>query len=189
MSLNIFDSWSTSYKKPFGAIKKGSKCSFTIKLPKYMKLDFAPVMVFYRNGFKERFINMTLQDTYINEDGWTSKETDDYNTYTAEFTANHIDIHYYYFAITSDGIRRYIKRRDRHTGSLDGRDVFQLTVYDSDFKTPDFVKGGVMYQIFPDRFNKSGKEHPNVPADRVFREDWDGTPCYKPDAKGHVWNN
>ncbi|MDR0918374.1 MAG: glycoside hydrolase family 13 protein [Oscillospiraceae bacterium] len=190
MSSAIYDSWNTEYKKPFGAIKKGSKCQFTIKLPKYMKLDFAPVMVFYRSGFKERFINMTLQDeVVVNEDGWTSEEENNYYVYTAEFSANHIDVHYYYFAVTIGGIRQYIKRKNRHTGSLDGKDVFQLTVYDAEFKTPDFVKGGVMYQIFPDRFYKSGKEHDNVPADRVFRDDWEGTPCYNPDAKGHVWNN
>jgi 4-alpha-glucanotransferase len=64
-----------------------------------------------------------------------------------------------------------------------------LTVYDPEFTTPEFLKGGIMYQIFPDRFAKSGKIHENVPADRVFRDDWEGTPCYKPDAKGHVWNN
>ncbi|GHU53752.1 hypothetical protein FACS1894132_06820 [Clostridia bacterium] len=190
MSVHVYDSWSTDYKKPFGAIRKGSKCQFTIRLPKYMKLDFAPVMVFYRNGFKERFINMTLQaETKISEDGWSSVEDSEYNIYTAEFSANHIDVHYYYFAVTIGGIRQYIKRNDRHIGSLDGRDVFQLTVFDSEFETPDFIKGGIMYQIFPDRFYKSGKEHENVPADRVLRDDWQGTPCYEPDAKGHVWNN
>ncbi len=30
--------------------------------------------------------------------------------------------------------------------------AFQLTVWNSDFTTPDWCSGGVMYQIFPDRF-------------------------------------
>ena len=29
---------------------------------------------------------------------------------------------------------------------------FQITVYDKDFKTPDWIKNAVVYQIFPDRF-------------------------------------
>ena len=46
-----------------------------------------------------------------------------------------------------------------------------------------------MYQIFPDRFCRSGLPHENVPSDRVLREDWGGTPYYRPDQNGHVWNN
>jgi ADP-glucose type glycogen/starch synthase len=33
---------------------------------------------------------------------------------------------------------------------------FQLTVYASDFETPDWAQGAVMYQIFPDRFRREG---------------------------------
>ena len=33
----------------------------------------------------------------------------------------------------------------------------QLLIYDSNFSTPDFVKGGIMYHIFVDRFATSGK--------------------------------
>ena len=66
--------------------------------------------------------------------------------------------------------------------------MFQLTVYNEDYQTPQFLKGGVMYQIFPDRFCSSGKMHDNVPSDRVMRE-WGELPYYKPDQNGHVWNN
>ena len=33
---------------------------------------------------------------------------------------------------------------------------FRLTVYDQSFETPDWMKQGVMYQIFPDRFARDG---------------------------------
>ena len=36
---------------------------------------------------------------------------------------------------------------------------FQITVYDKSFRTPDFMKNAVVYQIFPDRFYR-GKETP-----------------------------
>ena len=77
----------------------------------------------------------------------------------------------------------------KHNAVIDNGDLFQLTVYSSNFTTPDFIKGGVMYQIFPDRFCKSGKEHKNVPKDRIIRNDWGGMPYYRPDQNGHVWNN
>ncbi|MBR5975122.1 MAG: glycoside hydrolase family 13 protein [Clostridiales bacterium] len=57
--------------------------------------------------------------------------------------------------------------------------AFQITVYERDFTTPDWMKGAVMYQIFPDRFNrgsdysyeameKTGESRP----ERIFHEDW-----------------
>src|SRR5690606_38254490 len=34
----------------------------------------------------------------------------------------------------------------------EGAIPFELTVYAADFKTPDWMKNAVVYQIFPDRF-------------------------------------
>jgi len=174
----IYDSWDLKYKSLFGAIHQFENCRFSIRLPKDMKLDFAPVLILFRTGFKERFIPMVQID-----------EEDDYIVYSAEYTPYFADVHYYYFAYTIGGIRKFINRINSHEGGFDGKDLFQLTVYDKHYETPDFLKGGVMYQIFPDRFCKSGKVHENIPEDRIIREDWGGTPYYKPDQNGHVWNN
>lgn len=38
---------------------------------------------------------------------------------------------------------------------------FQITVYEQDFDTPDWQKGCVMYQIFPDRFARDQDFHPS----------------------------
>ena len=98
-------------------------------------------------------------------------------------------MHQYYFTCVLDGRRRYIKRSGASVGVFEGEELFQLTVFDHDFYTPSFIRGGIMYQIFPDRFAKSGAVHENIPEDRVIREDWWGTPYYKPDNKGVVRNN
>ncbi len=58
---------------------------------------------------------------------------------------------------------------------------WQLTVYDSDFTTPNWIKGGIIYQIFPDRFCDSGKPKKNVPDDRFIVEDKTKQPTYKQD--------
>lgn len=174
----IYDSWNLNYKSIFGAIRQFQTCRFSIRLPKNIVLDFAPVIVLFRTGFKERFIPMVEID-----------EEEDCFVYSAEYTPYFSDVHYYYFAYTVGGVRSYVKKVNCHEGSINNGDLFQLTVYDKNYKTPDFLKGGVMYQIFPDRFCKSGKEHENVPSDRIIREDWNGTPYYKPDENGHVWNN
>lgn len=174
----IYDSWDLNYKSVFGALKQGETCRFAIRLDKNIIPDFAPVLVLFRTGFKERFITMHKTD-----------EEDDCFVYTCEYNARYSDVHYYYFSYTQGGVRHYIKKINCHEGNIDSGDLFQLTVCRADYETPDFLKGGVMYQIFPDRFCKSGKAHENIPYGRVIREDWGGTPYYKPDENGHVWNN
>ncbi len=64
---------------------------------------------------------------------------------------------------------------------------FLLTIYSNGYKTPEWFKGGVMYQIFPDRFCKKGTM-PDIKW-RICRDDWGGIPSYKPNEKGKVLNN
>lgn len=174
----IFDAWDLSYKSIFGAVRQFETVRFFIRLSKDIHPDFPPVMVLFRTGFKERFLTMHC-----------TAEEEDCFVYSAEYNARYTDVHYYYFSYTQGGLRHYIKKTDCHYGTVDSGDLFQLTVYNIDYYTPDFLKGGIMYQIFPDRFCRSGKHHDNVPSDRVIRDDWNGTPYYKPDQNGHVWNN
>ncbi len=63
---------------------------------------------------------------------------------------------------------------------------WQLTVYAEDYVTPDVVKGGIIYQIFPDRFCRSGDFW--VSDGKIARYDWGGLPTFRsPD--GVVRNN
>lgn len=173
----IFDSWDPSYKSIFGAIKTEEFCDFTISLPKSYKIDSSPVMVIYRIGFKKRFIKMNK-----------TEENAETVSYTASFNTSYSGVYYYCFFLTIGQNTMYIKKQNSHIGSFEEGDLFQLTVYSSDYKTPSFLKGGVMYQIFPDRFCKSGKEHKNIPEDRLIRTDWGGTPLYKPHPETNFWN-
>ncbi len=57
--------------------------------------------------------------------------------------------------------------------------AFQITVYEKGFHTPDWMKGAVMYQIFPDRFHRdsnfsfaSMKETELQRPERITHEDW-----------------
>ena len=64
---------------------------------------------------------------------------------------------------------------------------FLQTVSSTDYATPSWFKGGVMYQIFPDRFCKAGSM-PDIKG-RIQRDDWGGTPSYRPNERGKVLNN
>jgi len=64
---------------------------------------------------------------------------------------------------------------------------YQVTAYAPGASEPDWIKGGVIYHIFVDRFRRAGEL--NLKPGGVFREDWDGCPSYLPDAEGIVRNN
>lgn len=174
---HLYDSWDPDYKTPFGAVRQGKVVYFQIRLPKELQPDFSPCLVLFRNGYKERFISM-----------FPVREEEDCRVWGCGYIPKYVGVHYYYFVYTVSRQRFYIKRTAGHIGNLNDGDLFQLTVYDESLHTPDFLKGGIMYQIFPDRFAKSGLSHENVPKDRVLRN-WGELPYYKPDANGHVWNN
>ncbi|MBE6587966.1 MAG: glycoside hydrolase family 13 protein [Ruminococcaceae bacterium] len=47
---------------------------------------------------------------------------------------------------------------------------FRLLVYEDGFTTPEWFRGGTMYQIFPDRFARSGKSEKR--SDAEYCDDW-----------------
>ena len=149
MSLPLFDCFDSSYKHPFGALRKGQPSIFNVRIPKYMQVTDL-TLVMFRPGYKERFIELTLQD-----------ESGEDNIYYCVFSPNNLGLHHYYFTGIIDGRRRYIKRRGASEGVFEGEELFQLTVYDENLYTPSFIRGGIMYQIFPDRFCRSGNARRN----------------------------
>ena len=64
---------------------------------------------------------------------------------------------------------------------------YQILVYSDDFTTPDWFKGGIMYQIFPDRFYRSGDV--SVGEGKWLHGDWNESPEFHPNEHGKVLNN
>ncbi len=100
-------------------------------------------------------------------------------------------LYYYRFRIEEEG--DVCENVDGY-GELNAKNgkSFLLTVYEKGYKTPEWFKGGVMYQIFPDRFAKGSMSDIGITPDiidRIRRDDWGGIPSYKPNAKGKVLNN
>lgn len=95
-------------------------------------------------------------------------------------------LYFYFFDINND---LYYCDSDFNIVKDSGynKNYFQLTIYSSDYKTPDFLKGGVIYQIFPDRFNK-GEIKVNLEEDKVYKN-WNEDVTYKPNEFGKILNN
>ncbi|HUF38135.1 MAG TPA: alpha-amylase family glycosyl hydrolase [Anaerolineales bacterium] len=75
------------------------------------------------------------------------------------------------------------------TSSASSDYSWQLTMYDSAFQTPDWVKQGIMYQVFPDRFRNGDPGNDPAPG-RFFYGEPGGT-IYRSDPDGgtsNPWN-
>lgn len=111
-------------------------------------------------------------------------EITDYG-WTIAFPIENIGLYYYSFWIENEG---YLSCGFLENGYLSNEaHGFLLTVYSADYQTPNWFKGGVMYQIFPDRFCKHGTM-PDI-VGRIRREDWGGEPSFRPNEQGKVLNN
>lgn len=95
-------------------------------------------------------------------------------------------LYWYYFKLPDD---RYITEKDLNgiiTQNVERK--FQLTVYSADFSVPEWIKGGIIYQIFPDRFYSSGKNLEKA-GDRKIHRDLTENPEFLPDESGKVKND
>ena len=105
---------------------------------------------------------------------------EDYLFYECEITLDE-GLYWYDFRYTSAHGQFFVVKSGESLGIVSDRpeEKWQQTVYDSDFVTPDWLKGGIIYQIFPDRFYNSGAKKENVPDDRFICNDWYKTPEHR----------
>lgn len=59
---------------------------------------------------------------------------------------------------------------------------FQITVYDPAFMPPDYLRNGIMYQIFPDRFHRTALPK-STRTDVTLHTEWNELPLVDPDPR------
>lgn len=89
------------------------------------------------------------------------------------------DLHNGSFVGCGDNLKGFI---------TDNPEYFQLSVYAKNYSVPSWIKGGLIYQIFPDRFYSFGDTIPNI-EDRVIHKDTSENPYFLPNGNGKVLNN
>ncbi len=65
---------------------------------------------------------------------------------------------------------------------------YQLTVYEKDYRVPEWLNGGLIYQIFPDRFCRA-EINKNIRKDKILHGSWQEQPVFEPNQFGQVMNN
>ena len=176
----VFASRDSRYRSPTGAVAEGTSVFFRICLPRDWHCSGAALRICADQGPEEEYGLF-----------WAGMEGEDREWWDCHYTPAQATLYWYDFALQLPGHVRYLTRL---AGGVAGvAEVpgarWQLTSYQSDLSTPDWLAGGVMYQVFPDRFAASGSPKEGVPQDRVLRQDWGGQPHWRPDEAGQVRNN
>lgn len=126
-----------------------------------VKGNFGSVFfVFNKDGEKETFVEMSKKDGYF--------ET------SLSFKTG---LYWYYFNVDGRFCGLYGSSQDK----------FQLSVFGKNYATPDWIKGGIIYQIFPDRFCRAGAIPKN--SSRRIHKDIKDLPEYLPDKDGEIKND
>lgn len=175
----IFDSRNPSFRSPTGAVEEGTPIHFKITLPRTLGCSAAYLLVRDDQTKEGKACSMF----------WCGMEGYDCENWECHFTPEAAGLFWYHFELDTSSGRHRVCRTVGGEGHLSPGNPWQLTVYEKGFQTPDWLAGGVMYQIFPDRFFASGEKKTGVPEDRTLRTDWGGQPEWKPNEKGEVTNS
>lgn len=174
----LYDSKQAIYKSPFGTLVPDEACHLSIHIPKTVEATCVTCLLKYDSGQEAQNIPLYL-----------SQRKGAYEVFSGSFSIPFPGLYFYYFYIdTPSGGFRLFKEGD--DTNMEAGDLWQLSCVPADFHTPDWAKGATIYQIFPDRFRKSGdcdltgKLEPYT-IHRYWQEEVD----WRPTPDGKVLNN
>ncbi len=148
------------YKRPYGAVTENTEVEFHIR-PK-RSLGILQAVLVARFEFDD---NRIQRIPMRRVDQQRSRED-----YTCIFSVGDYT-----------GLIWYQFRLETSDGSVEETEEYQLTVYDSRDRVPDWFGRGVCYQIFPDRFYRTRISDPTgMVGGRTVHQNWNEEPVVGP---------
>ncbi|MDR1193618.1 MAG: DUF3459 domain-containing protein [Peptococcaceae bacterium] len=170
----IFDEYDEQFRHPQGALRQGA--TLTLRLGLKRSLARAVSVVCWPDSGEAATIPLR----------WSHSQGA-YELFAGTINPDRPDLYWFYFQVET-GEQTLRLDKDGLKAADSGCSPFQLTVYDQDLRTPDWIKGGIMYHIFVDRYYR-GQYPLRLREGAVAREDWGGCPVFQPDEEGIVRNN
>ncbi|MDR0883441.1 MAG: glycoside hydrolase family 13 protein [Oscillospiraceae bacterium] len=171
MSHIPFQSRFDYHKSPYGAVLVGSAVTLRVIVPRDYGCSGVQLWV-ARDG--EAAVTHPM--------AWERLQGEGEEWWCVTVSLNETGLYWYHFECALAGGAWSIGAGEKSIGVWGSEERFPLTVYAQDYAAPDWLYGGVLYQIFPDRFAKSEMPKAGVPVERILRTDWGGTPHATPTA-------
>lgn len=172
---SIYNSFDAFHKAPFGAVRAGQAVTFTLRVPGEFGCT-TPYLVLHRDG--EAPSLFALEGAPRGQCGGADAPGG-HDLFTVTVPMPQPGLYFYYFDLYTGYRKLYRGALGEAYVTTGTGEEYQLTVYEAGFATPPALKGGVMYQIFPDRFLE-GRPKPMPFADRIYRENKSGEPYFWP---------
>lgn len=164
-----FNTQKSAYKSTYGAVATGSKTTFTIDTGK--DVTAARMVV---QGPEKKNLDMT------------KKETADGLNWSVDVSFDTIGQYTYFFVLYAGTSVKIYCDDDGYYGEgkvtdLTDLQAYDLIVYKAGFKTSEWMKNAVIYQIFPDRFYNADTSNDQAQkfargTEYEFIKDWDTIP-------------
>ncbi len=174
----LFDSKKTEYKTPFGTVIPGEACILHIHIPVTVPVTGTECVFTWEDGSHAFTVPMTCVD-----------RKDSYHIFRGEFSILQPGLYFYHFVIYKpDSSFRLFKQGD--DTNMEAGEHWQLSCIPADFTTPDWAKGAVIYQVFPDRFCKMGScDLTGKLEPYTVHENWNEEVSWQPTEDGLILNN
>lgn len=178
--MNIeYNSQEIFYKNPFGAVTDGTSVRFRL-LISGIGIPWSVKLICKSDDGGESSFDMY----YV----FSVAES---SVYSAEITPEKTGLIWYYFEIQYEAGTVYYSNNKECLGGAGEItfakpcNLYQLTVYDKSYKTPEWFKTSVAYQIFPDRFCNGTKDGSFL-GDRtdIIKRNWGDMPFYSAEQFG-----
>jgi cyclomaltodextrinase / maltogenic alpha-amylase / neopullulanase len=166
-----------NFRSPSHAVPAHSSIIFEIEIPRTFGLRGVSLVWIHDENNQYDFIKMKWMGIKSGRD-----------IFETEVKVDDKGLNWYYFQLkTVTGVFYVGKSNENYVIQDKEPSSWLLTVYDDAFETPDWIKGGLFYHIFVDRFSKDGPA--NIKDDVILRSDWGGVPSFQPNENGEVVNN
>ena len=179
MQFIPFNSRDFRHKSIFGSIAAGDSLRLCVLMPRNFGCQRV-TLVMHKDGESDVY-----RDMY-----WCGMNGDNEEWWDITLTIETSGLYFYHFIYDTPFGSGKIFLRSAGIGEFSPTgNEWQQTVYEKSYETPDWVKGGIMYQIFPDRFNIGTNPPKDFPIDRVIHQSTEETPVWEPDSNGKILNN
>ena len=175
----LYDSKKPQYKTPFGTLVPDQVCTLNIHIPLSVNTCNVSCVLLYDDG------KTTAQEILFSKKEIVAP----YEIWTAEFSIPKTGLYFYYFRVANpQGSFRLFKQGD--DTNMEAGALWQLSCIPADFHTPDWAKGATIYQVFPDRFHKSGEcDLTGKLTPYTVHKSWYEEVDWQPTPEGIVLNN
>lgn len=174
----LYDSKQPQFKTPFGTLTPGEICTLHIHIPSSVQTTGVSCILNFEDGSHAQEFPLTFQS-----------RRGAYDIFQGSFSIPCTGLYFYYFRIFNPyGSFRLFKQGD--DTNMEAGDLWQVSCVPGDFTTPDWAKGAVIYQVFPDRFYSSGKPDLTGKLEPyTLHANWYEDVDWRPNADGVVLNN